>query len=317
MNANILKCHLLIALLACGSYCLPVFSQDNKEIITKAKLGSGEKDFHKYLYSHIHYPLNAQKENKQGKTLFLYTIGMDGGVSNIVAIKQIDKECTDNVIKAMKSSPRWSPATKNGKPTEVTDTLAIFFKLRGGDTTMDIEPQKDDIIIWGYGTTKVKSPTKSSYIDGHSVIKKDIIGDDTVVWEKGSIASDILIYVANDKLEQKKYPQAKRTAALTSYRNEVLTNQMDSIVYTLADANKLIKSKQETDIVILMDINPEGLIYPSFIIKANNESMFTSKDLYDFRNAIQNKIKIEAPGKYGINGYVRGSVHLKEREPNL
>lgn len=307
-----MKYYLLIALLACESCCLSVFSQENKVITTKAKFGSGEKDFHKYLYNHIHYPLNAQKENRQGKTLFLYTIRVNGEVSNIVAIKQIDKECTDNVIKAMKDSPKWSPATKNGKPTEVTDTLTIFFKLRGGDTAMDIEPQKGDIIIWGYGTTKVKSPTKSSYIDGHSIIKKDMIGDDTVVWERGGIARDILVYVANDKLELERYPKTKKTAALASYRNEVINSQMDSIVYALAlvHANKLIKSKRETDLVILMNINPEGLIYPYFIIKANSESIFTSKDIYDFRNVIQNKIKLEAPSKYGINGYVRSSVHL-------
>lgn len=305
-----MKYYLLIIFLAYGSYSLPAFSQKDKEITTKAQLGNGQNDFYKYLCKHIHYPINAQKENRQGKTLFSYTIDIDGKVKNIVAIKEIDKECSNNVIKAMKNSPKWSPATKNGKPIEETDTLAIFFKLRGGDTSMDIEPQKNDIIIWGYGTSKVKTPTKSSYTDRHSIIKMDIIGKDTVVWEKGGIANDLFVYVANDKLELKRYPQAKKTTTLRFYKQKIFTKRMESIVYNLAYANKLIKAEKKTEIVILIHISPKGLICPSFIVKANSKPMPTSKNIYKLRNAMQNEIKIEAPSKYDINGCVRGSFHL-------
>ena len=46
---------------------------------------------------------------------------------------------------------------EKGKPVDSKQSVIIYFKLRGADTQIDIEPKDGDIIIWGYGSTKKKS----------------------------------------------------------------------------------------------------------------------------------------------------------------
>ena len=64
------------------------------------------------------------------------------------------------LLKALKGiyrhgfTPKW-----NGKPVASKQSVIIYFKLRGADTQIDIEPKDGDIIIWGYSSTKEKALT--------------------------------------------------------------------------------------------------------------------------------------------------------------
>ncbi len=126
----------------------------------EAKYRSGEHAFKDFLSQTIKYPVYAQEKNKQGQIIINFTVSKNGNLKNFTAVKQFDKECTNQVIKALRMSPKWLPKIKNGKPINSKQTVIIFFKLRGADTRIDIEPKEDDIIIWGYGTTKKKTLCK-------------------------------------------------------------------------------------------------------------------------------------------------------------
>ena len=52
---------------------------------------------------------------------------------------------------------------ENGKPVASKQSVIIYFKLRGADTQIDIEPKDGDIIIWGYGSTKEKALTGEAH----------------------------------------------------------------------------------------------------------------------------------------------------------
>ena len=45
---------------------------------------------------------------------------------------------------------------EKSKPVDSKQSVVIYFKLRGSDTKIDVEPGEEDIVVWGYGSTKQK-----------------------------------------------------------------------------------------------------------------------------------------------------------------
>ena len=56
-------------------------------------------------------------------------IGTNGGVQEVEVEKGVFPSLDAEAVRVVKSSPKWKPGIKNGKPVRVTYTLPVIFIL--------------------------------------------------------------------------------------------------------------------------------------------------------------------------------------------
>jgi periplasmic protein TonB len=77
----------------------------------------------------IIYPLKAKENNVEGRVVVKFIIEKDGAVSNIEIIRKLGFGCDEEVIRLIKTMPKWNPAKQSGKPVRVYFTMPISFIL--------------------------------------------------------------------------------------------------------------------------------------------------------------------------------------------
>jgi TonB family protein len=86
--------------------------------------------FREWIANQVVYPKDAVSKNIQGKVVVRFIIEKDGSVSNIETLSSPDQLLTDEAIRVMKLSPKWSAGKdKDGKTVRVSYTLPIDFAL--------------------------------------------------------------------------------------------------------------------------------------------------------------------------------------------
>lgn len=82
-----------------------------------------------FLSKNLKYPTVCKEQKIQGKVLVKFTVKSDGSISNIRVTRSVDPYLDKEAIRVVKSMPRWTPGTQDGKPVSVEYTLPITFKL--------------------------------------------------------------------------------------------------------------------------------------------------------------------------------------------
>ena len=88
-----------------------------------------ENALYTFLSKHIIYPLSAKENNVEGKVVVKFIVEKDGAVSNIEILRKLGFGCDEEVIRLIKSMPKWIPGKQNGKLVRVYFTLPIVFRL--------------------------------------------------------------------------------------------------------------------------------------------------------------------------------------------
>lgn len=83
----------------------------------------------KFLSDNLKYPTVCKELKIQGKVLVKFTVKSDGSIGNVRVTKSVDTRLDKEAIRLVKSMPRWTPGTQDGKPVSVEYTLPITFKL--------------------------------------------------------------------------------------------------------------------------------------------------------------------------------------------
>ena len=82
-----------------------------------------------FISKNLKYPKVCQESKVQGRVLVKFTVKSDGSISNIRVTKPVDIYLDKEAVRVVKSMPRWTPGTQDGKPVNVEYTLPITFKL--------------------------------------------------------------------------------------------------------------------------------------------------------------------------------------------
>ena len=98
---------------------------------TNAEFPGGDAAFGRYLSSHLKYPENARRNNIEGIVELVFMINTDGSIGEIRIIKSPSPDLTLEAIRVIKASPRWKPATRNGKPVADASHIPINFQIPG------------------------------------------------------------------------------------------------------------------------------------------------------------------------------------------
>jgi TonB family protein len=88
----------------------------------------GTPEFSAFLKQNIKYPAADKEKNITGKVIVQFVVGTDGVLTNIKAIRSPSDAMTQEAIRVLNSSPKWVPATQNGKVVKARYTVPIDFK---------------------------------------------------------------------------------------------------------------------------------------------------------------------------------------------
>ncbi len=92
----------------------------------------GVNEMLKYIGSNIKYPKSARKKNISGKCYLKFTVMKDGAVDSVKVLKGIPDcpECDEEAIRVVKTMPKWTPGSIDGRPVPVFFNLPINFTIK-------------------------------------------------------------------------------------------------------------------------------------------------------------------------------------------
>jgi TonB family protein len=96
---------------------------------SNARFKLGRDEFIKFVKSEISYPQKAIENNIEGDVEVTFTITRDGSITNVKTIRGLGYGCDEQVMNAVKQSPKWIPAFANGTTWDNEFSVTINFKL--------------------------------------------------------------------------------------------------------------------------------------------------------------------------------------------
>jgi protein TonB len=105
---------------------IPYSDVDEKPMFQGKEAG----EFVKWIYAHLHYPVEAFEKNIQGVVQIGFTINEDGTVSDVKSLREIDPLLENAVIEIVKKSPKWTPGKYKNEVAKVNYQVPVVFKLQ-------------------------------------------------------------------------------------------------------------------------------------------------------------------------------------------
>lgn len=97
---------------------------------TQPKFPGGDIEMMKWIGKNMHYPENAQYNNKQGRVMVQFVVEIDGSIQEAKVTSGVDPDLDKEALRLVHSMPRWIPATVGGKQVRSNYTLPIIFRLQ-------------------------------------------------------------------------------------------------------------------------------------------------------------------------------------------
>jgi len=91
--------------------------------------GGDINKFREWVQKKTKYPEIATANGIQGKVYITFIVENDGTVSNVKVAKGVDPLINDEAVKAVKSSPKWSPGRLRGMTVRVSYIIMLDFQL--------------------------------------------------------------------------------------------------------------------------------------------------------------------------------------------
>ena len=91
--------------------------------------GKGPEAFSSWVTSRLKYPKDAKDARIDGTVKVKFVVGSNGGVQEVEVLEGVYPSLDAEAVRVIKSSPKWKPGMKDGKPVRVTYTFPIIFTL--------------------------------------------------------------------------------------------------------------------------------------------------------------------------------------------
>lgn len=91
--------------------------------------GGNLMKFRSWVMQRLRYPRYAQKNYIEGPVLIKFVVNREGQVSNIEALSSPHESLTEEVIRVIRMSPKWTPGEQGGKKVNVHYIVPINFSL--------------------------------------------------------------------------------------------------------------------------------------------------------------------------------------------
>ena len=104
-----------------------VILKNVSKIEVESEFPGGGPAWFDFLNKHFKYPKKAVKQGIQGTVILQFIIDKDGSISDARALTG-DPLLQEAALKVLSESPKWIPATINGKPVRSYKKQPIVFK---------------------------------------------------------------------------------------------------------------------------------------------------------------------------------------------
>ena len=155
-NSNIAVTFVIIILVSVLTSCKK-FNNDNNtnnEIYTavdeQAQFPGGMDAFYAFLTKNIQYPVQARRDNVQGRVIAQFVVEKDGSLSNIKIALGIGDGCDEEVVRVLKLSPKWIPGQQGGVVVRSQYAIPVNFVLVDQTTAVALySPTSASVLIAG------------------------------------------------------------------------------------------------------------------------------------------------------------------------
>ena len=106
-----------------------VYMQNEVEKRATFRRGDERSFLEGWVYRYIKYPDSAVEEGVQGRVSVEFIVEKSGEVTNVNIVNSVDERLDAEVLKVVKASPKWRPATINKEPVRVKTSIPVEFKL--------------------------------------------------------------------------------------------------------------------------------------------------------------------------------------------
>lgn len=89
----------------------------------------GQREFSKYIATHIKYPAAARQNSVQGKVYLSFIVEKDGHLTDVRVKQGIGSGCDEEAIRLLRSSPKWRPGLIKEVPVRTFFVLPVTFQL--------------------------------------------------------------------------------------------------------------------------------------------------------------------------------------------
>ena len=86
--------------------------------------------FRNWVMQQIRYPQIAIENNIIGRVLVSFVIEKDGSLTNIQVLQTPDSSLSDETIRVLKTSPKWTPGKQRNQSVRVKYTLPVQYNLQ-------------------------------------------------------------------------------------------------------------------------------------------------------------------------------------------
>ena len=85
--------------------------------------------FRNWVQSKIQYPKEAMEKGINGRVVCSFVVEKDGSLTDFDVLQSPDKSLGDEVVRILKTSPKWEPGEQRGEKVRVKYTVPIVFSM--------------------------------------------------------------------------------------------------------------------------------------------------------------------------------------------
>ena len=85
--------------------------------------------FRNWVQSKIQYPKEAMDKGVKGRVVCSFVVEKDGSLTEFDVLQSPDKSLADEVVRILKTSPKWEPGEQRGEKVRVKYTVPIVFSI--------------------------------------------------------------------------------------------------------------------------------------------------------------------------------------------
>ena len=90
----------------------------------------GIRELMSFLGKNIRYPVEAHKNNIEGRVIVQFLVKKDGSTSNFKVIRSVHPLLDAEAVRVLKTMPKWTPGTQRGQAVDVRYTIPVTFALQ-------------------------------------------------------------------------------------------------------------------------------------------------------------------------------------------
>ena len=114
-------------------------SEENTPYIMVDKMptfqGGDLNVFRNWVQSKIQYPKEAMEKGINGRVVCSFVVEKDGSLTDFDVLQSPDKSLADEVVRILKTSPKWEPGEQRGEKVRVKYTVPIVFSIGNKNVT--------------------------------------------------------------------------------------------------------------------------------------------------------------------------------------